>query len=262
MDIHKPKAWHSAREFLKEYTIIVVGVLTALAFEQGVETLRWAEKVERGQAHAASELTVLYYMAVERSSVEACLNRRLTMLSDALLSGEGRWTPLTPAMGNAATIGDVAYIAPTRPWSEESWKTLIADGTANHLSDKMMLRYARLYTQVAQVRGHNEAETAASQRLGLLRAETVLSRAERNQLVVQVEELRLLNRRMALSGRQLMGQIARIVTIDPVKARAFYEANSNAHRSCTAMGFESPPLVEAPAAGGAGGPAGPRRAGG
>ena len=37
MDIHKPKPWHGVREFLKEYVIIVVGVLTALAAEQAVE---------------------------------------------------------------------------------------------------------------------------------------------------------------------------------------------------------------------------------
>jgi hypothetical protein len=39
MDIHKPKPWRSAREFLKEYLIIVVGVLTALAGEQTVESV-------------------------------------------------------------------------------------------------------------------------------------------------------------------------------------------------------------------------------
>ena len=37
MDIHKPKPWHGLREFLKEYLIIVVGVLTALGAEQAVE---------------------------------------------------------------------------------------------------------------------------------------------------------------------------------------------------------------------------------
>ncbi len=31
MDIHKSKSWYGVREFLKEYLIIVVGVLTALA---------------------------------------------------------------------------------------------------------------------------------------------------------------------------------------------------------------------------------------
>jgi hypothetical protein len=37
MDIHKPKPWHGFREFLKEYLIIVIGVLTALGAEQAVE---------------------------------------------------------------------------------------------------------------------------------------------------------------------------------------------------------------------------------
>jgi hypothetical protein len=39
MDIHKPKPWRGLREFLKEYLIIVVGVLTALAGEQIVESV-------------------------------------------------------------------------------------------------------------------------------------------------------------------------------------------------------------------------------
>jgi len=39
MDIHKPKPWHGVREFLKEYLIIVVGVLTALAAESAVEAV-------------------------------------------------------------------------------------------------------------------------------------------------------------------------------------------------------------------------------
>src|ERR1700756_1635599 len=39
MDIHKPKPWHGVREFLKEYVIIAVGVLTALGGEQVVERL-------------------------------------------------------------------------------------------------------------------------------------------------------------------------------------------------------------------------------
>ena len=46
MDIHKPRPWHSFREFLKEYLIIVVGVLTALAAEAGVEALHWRHQVE------------------------------------------------------------------------------------------------------------------------------------------------------------------------------------------------------------------------
>ena len=52
MEIHKPKPWHGFREFLKEYLIIVVGVLTALAGEQlayrDIEMDVEAHRVRRG----------------------------------------------------------------------------------------------------------------------------------------------------------------------------------------------------------------------
>jgi hypothetical protein len=39
MEIHRPKPWHGLREFFKEYAIIVLGVLTAIALEQTVEII-------------------------------------------------------------------------------------------------------------------------------------------------------------------------------------------------------------------------------
>ncbi len=56
MDIHKPKPWHGVREFLKEYVIIVVGVLTALGAEQLVEHLRWEGAVEEARASIHQEI--------------------------------------------------------------------------------------------------------------------------------------------------------------------------------------------------------------
>jgi hypothetical protein len=37
MDIHKPKAAHSIREFLIEIGTIICGILIALGLEQGIE---------------------------------------------------------------------------------------------------------------------------------------------------------------------------------------------------------------------------------
>jgi hypothetical protein len=50
LEIHKPKPWHGLREFLKDYLIIVVGVLTALAAETAPSTLSTlsASLVSRG----------------------------------------------------------------------------------------------------------------------------------------------------------------------------------------------------------------------
>ncbi|THD51712.1 hypothetical protein [Phenylobacterium sp.] len=65
MDIHKPKPWHSFREFLKEYGIIVLGVLTAIAFEQTVETI---QRQARGAVTAlkGGERTLQKIQAAER----------------------------------------------------------------------------------------------------------------------------------------------------------------------------------------------------
>ena len=49
MDIHKPKPWHGLREFLKEYLIIVVGVLTALGLEQVADMLHWRHKIDEAE---------------------------------------------------------------------------------------------------------------------------------------------------------------------------------------------------------------------
>ncbi len=50
MDIHKPKPWHGLREFLKEYVIIVVGVLTALGAQQVAEALHGRHVVHEAEA--------------------------------------------------------------------------------------------------------------------------------------------------------------------------------------------------------------------
>jgi hypothetical protein len=58
MDIHKPKPWHGVREFLKEYAIIVVGVLTALGAEQAAE---WGHRTEEvAQARKALHREIAY----------------------------------------------------------------------------------------------------------------------------------------------------------------------------------------------------------
>src|SRR3954469_10685484 len=88
VDIHKPKPWHGFREFLKEYLIIVVGVLTALGAEQAVEQCRWRERVEAAEALIQRSLSVAQVLSEERMDVAACQDRRLAVLEDRLLQRE------------------------------------------------------------------------------------------------------------------------------------------------------------------------------
>src|SRR5262249_46292190 len=71
MDLHKPKPWHGVREFLKEYLIIVVGVLTALGGEQAVEWLHVQHEIADAREALRDEIsrnaaTVVYSMEEDR----------------------------------------------------------------------------------------------------------------------------------------------------------------------------------------------------
>ena len=91
MDIHKPKPWHGAREFLKEYVIIVVGVLTALAAEQGVEWLHWRHQVQATEEALKPEVQGNLLNMSERVMVLPCLTQRTADLRDALLASGPHW---------------------------------------------------------------------------------------------------------------------------------------------------------------------------
>ena len=78
MDIHKPKPWHGVREFLKEYVIIVVGVLTALGGEQGAEWMRWQHEVRAGREHLREEIRFDERVYAHRVDVASCVQKNLT----------------------------------------------------------------------------------------------------------------------------------------------------------------------------------------
>jgi hypothetical protein len=73
MDIHKPKPWHGVREFLKEYGIIVLGVLTALAFEQTVEWLHTQHDIHQTREALLEEVGANAATAVLSAEQGKCL---------------------------------------------------------------------------------------------------------------------------------------------------------------------------------------------
>ena len=77
MDVHKPKPVHTWREFLKEYAIIVLGVITALAAEQAVEWLHWRHEVELGRNAIAGEITAHNEWYRFRVAIAPCIERRM-----------------------------------------------------------------------------------------------------------------------------------------------------------------------------------------
>src|ERR1700760_641614 len=98
MDIHKPKPIRNWREFLKEYAIIVIGVLTALAAEQAVEWVHWRAQVTEAREVVATELASNLVVAVTRLRSGSCTERRLDEL--ALILDAGAKNGSLPPVGD------------------------------------------------------------------------------------------------------------------------------------------------------------------
>jgi hypothetical protein len=151
MDVHKPKSWHGLREFLKEYAIIVVGVLTALAAEQGAEWLHWRELVQDGRRDMAASYVKIQTLSVEREADSHCLSMRINEIVGILdqASRTGRLPP----------VGDIGSPA-LRLWAETEWPTLVAAQTAVHFPRDEARRYAEIadYARSVDMDSTREAE--------------------------------------------------------------------------------------------------------
>jgi len=151
MDIHKPKPWHGLREFLKEYAIIVVGVLTALGAEQAVEALHWGHQAQTGEVALKAAFVHEAGNAAERLALDGCIRQRLAVLSGVVqrATEDGRLPPLG-AVGNP----------PYSPWTVGAWDALVASQTVLHLPRDKMIAYIKVVTTTKYLSGLSDEEKA------------------------------------------------------------------------------------------------------
>jgi hypothetical protein len=162
LDIHKPKPFHGWREFLKEYGIIVLGVLTALAFEQTVEWLHWQGEI--GETRAALRREIAYDVGALESlkAQDGCIKQRLDAL-DAWAQAADR--PLAHASRTPLL------------WSIRStaWDVAKTGQVASHFPLEERLEYARMYDLLANEWGFIQGERAAWIRIDALANSSVRS---------------------------------------------------------------------------------------
>jgi hypothetical protein len=108
MEIHKPKPWHGVREFLKEYLIIVIGVLTALAGEQTVEAAHRHEDVEQARAALKVEVRHDLTRAVLGARNDRCLGQVLRLWEAYATGGPKPPLALGNTNGLTSTTWDIA----------------------------------------------------------------------------------------------------------------------------------------------------------
>ena len=136
MDIHKPKPWHGLREFLKEYVIIVVGVLTALGAEQAVEWAHWRYEVAEARKTLDVEIAGNLAGLVRRREVAPCIQGRLADLR--------RYLSARAAGDRAPPPAPVGHPRLARMWTN-AWESAKADQVIGHMSERDRRAYTHVY---------------------------------------------------------------------------------------------------------------------
>ena len=214
MDIHKPKPWHGVREFLKEYVIIVVGVLTALAGEQIVERAEWAHKVHAAEDAMRAELLFddgpeIY----QRAAMHDCLPVRL----DAIRAG----------VENGLPRADLVKLIEGYHLDILTYDSLAHDdathaGVADHMSQAALATWTDAYSGMVALERTNALEAQDLARLrALRRTGGPLSEAEQTHVLDAVEALRVEEHTMANYAAYVLPSIRRIGTLDAGRMALF-----------------------------------------
>ena len=186
MEIQKTKPWRRWRDFLREYLIIVVGVLTALGAQQLVERMSWAERTAETRAHLRAELHSVANEAAARLAFQGCTNDQLDQLEQALVESGDAWEAphVYTALGLKAVIG-----GPKGLWESQAWLNAQADGTANHLPQDELLAFGLAYEHIARAKAlsdQEESDMAFLSSLAAVRRLDIGSRAQYLQLLYRV----------------------------------------------------------------------------
>ena len=208
MHIHKPRSLRSFREFLGEVGVIVIGIVIALALEQGVEWLHWHAQVGRTEAAFQAELKTQFLNAYERRVIDPCVNNRIAFLRDRLLEPGSHWAGVALKINDSGFYKQspmpAVFRIPWRPLRMEAWQTALASGVLNYMSSERVAIYARIYDQVDYLKQTQQAELSALHQVGGLAFDRDLTESERTAYLDKLEAIAALSRRMVGASGQLL----------------------------------------------------------
>jgi hypothetical protein len=169
MDIHKPKPWHGLGEFLKEYGIIVMGVLTALALEQAVDAVRWAHEI--GEARQALGREIAYNVKALKliGAEDGCITRRLDDLQ--------RWADGDGPRPDGAARHPLFFTLSTSTWDVVNSGQVVA-----HFPLELKLRFAQAYANFDNEREAVTEERNAWSDIAAIAGDPKLDDADRREL--------------------------------------------------------------------------------
>ena len=201
MEVHKPKPWHGLGEFLREYLIVVVGVLTALAAEAVVQRLHESRVSQEAREAVKGEIASDLANAQRRFAWQPCIDRRVAEIDEALASAD-RGTSFAPLQ----TIGNPG--APVI--ATQRWEASTEGGRTSLLGLEEQRNLGRIYAQLESLARYESAEQDAWSDLEALRGVTHPSAELLAHTQVALAHARIASFQVRNTLRQTVDMAARI----------------------------------------------------
>ena len=195
MDIQKSGGTHSWRAFLKEYLIVVAGVLTALAAGQAVEVVHNRLDAAEARKLIRGELEFNAARVRSRMDVRLCTQRRIEDLQTLLDGAAEHRTIVTPA-----------WIGRPNSWvlQETRWQAAAQAGHAALMGSGELEIYGLAYARQQQLEAEMLAEQADWAKLRTLEHLRRLESQAAFDLNTTLQDARYRNWRIMMTSTQLL----------------------------------------------------------
>ena len=159
MDIHKPKPFHSLREFLSEISVIVCGILIALGLEQGIEAWHWHAVVGEEREALRDEIGQLRAAMKGQFELDPCYVARLADVKEII-----RRHDANEPLGIARPLGRPLF----PPTPHPLWELAVSDQSLAHMKLSEKRRFTAAYDWMPVYEGITGDERAAWRQLQVL----------------------------------------------------------------------------------------------
>jgi hypothetical protein len=225
MDIHKAKPWHNFREFLKEYIIIVVGVLTALGAEQAVDQLRWSQRTREVHEQLLAETSGDAGSALLWLTISSCLDQQL-MAADQQV-WQARRTGLIQPSGHRFSPTLVGF-------SSDSWLNARSMQVADHLPAKEIEQFTDFYFLATEMTDNiTRLHSLAGELEPLARPLDHVAPAEADEFIGKIGRIKELQSRMEIATTLMIRYAGRVRAPIPLaQVRAELPSTQKVYGSC------------------------------
>ena len=223
------------KAFWSEILIVILGVLIALAANEAVQDWNWQNKVRDGEARLKIDAEEVFSALSETVVVSPCVDAQLADMAANLLKEGNALQPLPRYSDKFYSDYVVRY--PNRGFLIPVWDTLIADGTAIHVSESRRKNYQQIHTQLNFLNQDNSKTTTSRGRFAVMAHPILLDAVVRKDLLTEIEEQRSRYKSMALSASQVMQEIDKLQFVPKSEQVEAYLKESGTVIFCKAQGY-------------------------